>query len=78
MDGVSNGKDRGSERCTERESTLDISADVRGKGDEAEFIERPLGWFVTCGAVTFEVGMDKPDLSVGDTLELRKREPPNA
>lgn len=51
---------------------------VRGKGDEAEFIERPLGWFVTCGGISFEVGMDKPDLSVGDTLELRKREPPNA
>ncbi len=33
----------------------------------------PLGWFVTCGSVTFGLGDDKPDLTVGDILELRKR-----
>lgn len=47
---------------------------VGGSGDAAEFAERPLGWFVTCGDVTFSVGTDRPNLRVGDTLELRKRE----
>jgi len=47
---------------------------VRGKGAEAEFADESLGWHVTCGQLTFNLGHDKPDLIVGDTLELRKRE----
>ena len=48
---------------------------VSGKGAEAVFASQDLGWFVTCGSVTFGVGEIKPDLAIGDTLELRKREP---
>lgn len=48
---------------------------LKGSGDSAEFIERSLGWFVTCGGnVTFATGDSRPALSPGDTLELRRRQ----
>jgi hypothetical protein len=35
----------------------------------------PPSWYIVCGMVALGVGHDRPDLAVGDTLELRKREP---
>jgi len=49
---------------------------VRGAGEHAEFAEQSLGWFITCGKVVFGMGRDRPDLAIGDVLELRKRSLP--
>ena len=46
---------------------------LAGVGSEATFSEVDLGWFAVCGHVAFDLGLTKPNLSVGDLLELRRR-----
>lgn len=37
-----------------------------------------LGWFIHLGEISFGVGMDKPDVKVGDTLKIILEKVPGA
>jgi hypothetical protein len=47
---------------------------VRGTGADAQFVDRPEGWWIVSGNIAFAVGHDRPDIAPGDVLELRKRD----